>query len=82
MFQSAEGRKGAYDFINILEAPDNQTISKEAGELGARGILQTTTLAALYGRIYQHAKKIEREQIRCPLFCIVQHTLKAGLGIR
>jgi uncharacterized protein with GYD domain len=38
---------GAYDFVNILEAPDNQTIAKVALELGARGTLQTTTLAAL-----------------------------------
>ena len=38
---------GAYDFINILEAPDNETITKVAVKLGARGTLQTTTLAAL-----------------------------------
>lgn len=38
---------GAYDFINILEAPDNQTVAKVAVELGARGTLQTTTLTAL-----------------------------------
>ncbi len=38
---------GAYDFVNILEAPDNQTIAKLALELGSRGTLQTTTLAAL-----------------------------------
>jgi len=37
---------GAYDFVNILEAPDNQTIAKVALELGSRGTLQTTTLAA------------------------------------
>ena len=38
---------GAYDFVNILDAPDNQTIAKVALELGSRGTLQTTTLAAL-----------------------------------
>jgi uncharacterized protein with GYD domain len=38
---------GVYDFVNVLEAPDNQTIAKVALELGARGTLQTTTLAAL-----------------------------------
>lgn len=38
---------GAYDFVNILDAPDNQTITRVAVELGARGTLQTTTLAAL-----------------------------------
>ncbi|MBM4330106.1 MAG: GYD domain-containing protein [Deltaproteobacteria bacterium] len=38
---------GAYDFVNILEAPDNQTIARVAVALSARGTLQTTTLAAL-----------------------------------
>jgi uncharacterized protein with GYD domain len=38
---------GPYDFINILEAPDNVTISKVAMELGSRGTLQTMTLAAM-----------------------------------
>jgi len=38
---------GPYDFINILEAPDNSTISKVAVELGARGTLQTMTMAAM-----------------------------------
>ena len=38
---------GAYDFLNILEAPDNQTIARMAVEVGSRGSLNTTTLAAL-----------------------------------
>ena len=38
---------GAYDFVNILEAPDTQTIARVALELGSRGALNTTTLAAL-----------------------------------
>jgi uncharacterized protein with GYD domain len=38
---------GPYDFVNILEAPDNEVISKVAVALGARGTLQTMTLAAL-----------------------------------
>jgi uncharacterized protein with GYD domain len=38
---------GGYDFMNIIEGPDNQTVAKGAVELGARGTLQTTTLAAL-----------------------------------
>jgi len=38
---------GQYDFINILEAPDNKTIAKVAIELGSRGTLQTMTMAAL-----------------------------------
>jgi hypothetical protein len=39
---------GVYDFVNILEAPDNWTIARVAMELGSRGALNTTTLAALY----------------------------------
>lgn len=38
---------GQYDFINILEAPSNEAVSKVAVELGARGTLQTNTLAAM-----------------------------------
>lgn len=38
---------GQYDFINILEAPNTETIAKMALELGSRGTLQTNTLAAL-----------------------------------
>jgi uncharacterized protein with GYD domain len=38
---------GPYDFVNILEAPDNETISRVAVELGSRGTLQTLTLAAI-----------------------------------
>ncbi len=38
---------GPYDFVNILEAPDNNTISKVAVELGSRGTLQTMTMAAM-----------------------------------
>jgi uncharacterized protein with GYD domain len=38
---------GQYDFINVLEAPNNETIAKVALELGSRGTLQTNTLAAL-----------------------------------
>jgi uncharacterized protein with GYD domain len=38
---------GPYDFANILEAQDNKAISKVAIELGARGTLQTLTMAAM-----------------------------------
>ncbi len=38
---------GQYDFINILEAPNNETVSRVAIELGARGTLQTMTLTAM-----------------------------------
>ena len=38
---------GPYDFVNILEAPNNIAISRVAMELGSRGTLQTMTLAAM-----------------------------------
>jgi len=38
---------GPYDFVNILEAPDNITVSRVAIELGSRGTLQTITMAAM-----------------------------------
>ncbi len=38
---------GPYDFVNIIEAPDNKTIAKVAIELGSRGTVQTLTLAAI-----------------------------------
>ena len=38
---------GQYDFVNILEAPNNKAITKVAIELGSRGTLQTLTMAAM-----------------------------------
>jgi uncharacterized protein with GYD domain len=38
---------GGYDFINILEAPDNETIARISVELGARGTVSLTTLPAM-----------------------------------
>ncbi len=38
---------GPYDFLNILEAPNNKVMAKVAIELGSRGTLQTMTMAAM-----------------------------------
>jgi uncharacterized protein with GYD domain len=38
---------GPYDFVNILDAPDDATISRVAIELGSRGTLETMTLSAM-----------------------------------
>ena len=38
---------GPYDFVNILDAPDDATISRVAVELGSRGTLETMTLNAI-----------------------------------
>ncbi len=38
---------GPYDFVNVVEAPDNATIMKMSVELGSRGSVQLLSLAAL-----------------------------------
>ena len=38
---------GPYDFVNIVEAPDNNTVMKMSVELGARGSVQLLTVAAI-----------------------------------
>ncbi len=38
---------GPYDFVNILDAPSNEVITRVAIELGARGTLGTVTMAAM-----------------------------------
>jgi len=38
---------GPYDFINILEARSNEDVTRIALALGARGTMQTLTLAAI-----------------------------------
>lgn len=38
---------GQYDFINILEAPDNDTIVRMSVEIGSRGSVQLQTLPAV-----------------------------------
>ncbi len=38
---------GEYDFVNILEAPDMETIARISVELGSRGSVHIKTLAAI-----------------------------------
>ena len=38
---------GPYDFLNIVEAPDNDTVMKMSVELGSRGSVHLLTLAAM-----------------------------------
>jgi uncharacterized protein with GYD domain len=38
---------GLYDFVNIVEAPDNVTIAKISAALGARGTVRLLTLPAI-----------------------------------
>lgn len=38
---------GEYDFINILEAPNNTVIARVAAALGSRGTLEPMTMSAI-----------------------------------
>lgn len=38
---------GPYDFVNVLEAPDNETITKVSVELSSRGSIKILTMAAI-----------------------------------
>lgn len=38
---------GPYDFVSIVEAPDNLTIMKASAEIGSRGSVQILTLPAI-----------------------------------
>ena len=38
---------GQYDFINIMEAPDNDTIVRMSVEIGSRGSVQLQTMPAV-----------------------------------
>ena len=38
---------GQYDFVNIVEAPDNETIARVSAELSSRGSIRLQTLPAI-----------------------------------
>jgi uncharacterized protein with GYD domain len=38
---------GPYDFITIVEAPDEKTMAKVSVELGSRGTMSSQTLTAI-----------------------------------
>jgi uncharacterized protein with GYD domain len=38
---------GAYDFLNLVEAPDNETVMKMSVEIGSRGSVRMMTLPAV-----------------------------------
>ena len=38
---------GQWDFLNIIEAPDEKTMARAAVTLAARGTMRTTTLQAI-----------------------------------
>jgi uncharacterized protein with GYD domain len=38
---------GPYDFVNIVEAPDNETVMKMSVEMGARGSVELLSMPAV-----------------------------------
>ncbi|HAK87591.1 MAG TPA: GYD domain superfamily [Nitrospiraceae bacterium] len=48
---------GPYDFVNIVEAPDNETVMRMSVELGARGSVEMLTLPAVTAE--EFAKKMK-----------------------
>ena len=38
---------GPYDFLNLVQAPDNETIARVAAELSSRGGVKVMTMAAI-----------------------------------
>ncbi len=38
---------GPYDFVNLVEAPDNEAIFKLSTELGSRGTIKITSMPAI-----------------------------------
>jgi len=41
---------GQYDFINVIEAPDNETMTRVSVEIGSRGSVRLVTLPAVDAR--------------------------------
>jgi uncharacterized protein with GYD domain len=48
---------GTYDFVNFVEAPDNETVMKMSVEIGSRGSVHMTTLPAI--PVEEFIKKIK-----------------------
>jgi uncharacterized protein with GYD domain len=38
---------GPYDFVNVVEAPDNVTVARVSAEMASRGRVKITTLPAI-----------------------------------
>jgi uncharacterized protein with GYD domain len=48
---------GMYDFVNVVDAPDNETVARISVALGSRGTLSIMTLPAI--PVDQFAKKVK-----------------------
>ncbi|HLG67872.1 MAG TPA: GYD domain-containing protein [Acidimicrobiales bacterium] len=51
---------GPYDFVSVVEAPDNETIAHLAVDLGSRGTVQVMTLPAI--SIDEFASQLRRSE--------------------
>ena len=38
---------GEYDFVNLVEAPDNETVARASVEIGSRGSVSMATMPAI-----------------------------------
>jgi len=38
---------GPYDFVNVIEAPDNETVARASVHLGSRGTVQLMSMPAI-----------------------------------
>ncbi|PYN98402.1 MAG: GYD domain superfamily [Candidatus Rokuibacteriota bacterium] len=56
---------GPYDFVTVVDAPDNATISRVSVELGARGSVQMMTMAAI--PLDEFISRLERPASRKPV---------------
>src|SRR5262245_63878433 len=48
---------GPYDFISVIEAPDNETVAHLAVDLGARGTINIMSLPAIPGTQFRDKLK-------------------------
>lgn len=55
---------GPYDFVTVVEAPDNATISRVSVELGARGGMAGMTMAAI--PLDEFIQRLEGSSARAP----------------
>lgn len=52
---------GQYDFINIMEAPNNEVIARVASSLGSRGTMEPLTMAAM--SVQDYVRELETANI-------------------
>jgi uncharacterized protein with GYD domain len=48
---------GPYDFVSILEAPDNETVARVSAEFGSRGTVQIISMPAMSVEKFQKSIK-------------------------